>query len=1543
MVLCIVLLPPLLGAQAPHGGAGVALQPGPNVNAAGGIVNPGDPAAFVKSDILMQRQNETVVAASTRNPDHILAAANDYRFVDFTDPDVGGGQSFVARLIARLFRRPAGRAVPAAAAASVGAWTGVYRSCDRGRTWIGSALPGGPLDNSPAAQLPNPLKQLTLDAVQAGGHAETTDPFLIAGPGGRMHMVVLGFVRFQDNSVGNSRMFYASYTDRNNLEGGSCFNFDFVRQIDTSSAYVTSSSPNPFIDKPSLAVDKDGMIVVSYTLFTDAVKSKIVIARSLDGGATWTRTMPLLSLGFLRNHGTSTTIDPLNGVVYVAWRLFYQDWPLMVMSRSYDRGRTFLPATPISEWWPARSLDQIVAQLKAARLRPFDQFNETPGGDPARATARSLAFPTIAAGVVNGQTRLFAAWQERARVDTNAQPATPAFGFPYSGGSPRVMFTMSSDGGWSWTARRAIDAGMRNEHPLVPGFAEPRVQRPSGPQLQPVLSMSGLTNPQLVLMYYEARDELAAPFGSNFVSGIERQMDVRSARINPSTGQLVAPSVQVAQYTVKANSSPVELTETAPGYYAVSRGNLWMYGAGTKGFFGDYPHLAPSTVFEFDTGTRWKWSTEPTSSLAIWTDHRDVQFPGGDINGDWTGYTPINASSLASCSAVAMRNANPYFTEIAGVVAGSPQNFKRLNVQRAFVTYVENRTAQDRAFRLTLTGTPASFDQFAAVPVMQVQVQVFANSSHTQTIWVAPNMARPTASAKMAVVEIDMNGTVVPGGYRTSVTLNPDPNNDALTPIPTTAPVPPGTDTSIAVTELHNPQVSAPQVSAFNITAPQVSAPQVSAPQVSAPQVSAPQVSAPQVSAPQVSAPQVSASTPGDGNEGTDLTYTVTNTGNTESTYNAFLNVPQVQEMLDGEHYDFQLLITRTSLVPGFTQTTSGCVPAAETKVQVIANLQIPSKTAAQFQTVSGAPSDLATFSVGPQGGAAVPTTSADGQSVVARDEVKITLRAIRLKPLSAIPANLVFEPAEVVLTVVSTSTNVLDGIVQPDGTQPGATATSLPDLAIANFVPSVAPRFAVPGSAVTLSAWRHVNLGSAPPNADGNISNGFYLSTDAVIDPEDTRLDGNSNTNSVLPPGGGFDWGGPTVTIPASTVPGAYYIGILVDESGDVTESNETNNYVSEPITIIAPGALSDPVGDAGEGNPDLVSGSVAIAGTNLMLSVRFAPGTFNAATTVAQFALDTDQQPTTGHQGSDSGCVNDNGIIGIEYVVDMGSTAYGSGASVRAFVGPNCNLFGSGTQTAPGTVTYSTDGLDAVIPLNLLGNDDGLLNFKVVASRYLGPGFTGVLDRMSDIGVPPGSTSAPPSGGMIASVSPLQGKPGEGLLVVRGTGLPTPSSSLAIVSNGTTTTNGFVFQSPSTTSAYWVRLPADFPLGSATIQLDDPNAAGLSNAFPITVAATPGTPIITAVLNSDFISTTTVSPGETIYIQADGIDTSGAVTRFQQPASNLSTEVPSTAALSNQTIGLVAVVPVPIDLSSGPVNVSIRQGASLFSATVTLTVVSQ
>jgi hypothetical protein len=1052
----------LAAQQSPHGGPNVKPQPGPNTSAAGGIVAnlATDPAAIVKTDVLQQRQNETVVAASVRNPDHILAAANDYRFVDFPD-DVGfGGQSFFARLMAKLFGRPS-RQMPPKAAAVKGAWTGVYRSCDRGRTWIGGALPGGPIDNSSASVFPDgspksPLKFLSRDAALANAHGETTDPVLVAGPNGRMHLFVLGYFRFPNGSVGESRMFYTSYTDLNNREGGACFTFDFSREIDRSTLHFGPNAPTPFLDKPSAAVDKDGTLYVAYTVFLDQVKSKIVVARSTNGGVSWSKTTPLLNLGVLRNHGTTMAVDQLNGTVNLAWRVFYQDWPLMVISKSYDRGRTFLPATPISHFWPTKNLDQIIQQLKAAKLRPFDQFSSQPG-DPA--TARSLAFPHIVAGVVNGKSKLFAVWQERA--DGNGQPSFT--------GSPRIMLSMSTDGGWSWTPRRAVDAGQRTENEFQIGVGDV-ITRNSGPQVQPVLSINGLTNPQLLLMYYEAREELDVPFENNFISGIEREMDVRVARINPVTGLLVAPSVQVSQYPILANSSPVALAETAPGYRMANRTNLTIYGGGNNGFFGDYPHLAPSVTMEHGSG--WKWATEPSPVLAIWTDNRDVKFPRNaigdpDINVDqpWP-YTPVTPGGPpVNCSNVGTRNASPFFDEVGGVVAGALQTFKPFTVQRAFAPYVENRTPDDRFFRLTIHdneagGLDGSFVQrFPNTPpnmgnVDVVDVEILANSSHTRTLWVEPFLSNPTASLRVTVEEISAIGAASPkaNGFRTRLILNPDPNNDALTNIPT--PVDPGLN--IANSEVHNATLSAPQFSAFRIGNPQFSAPQLSAPQLSAPQFSAPgatpQVSAPQFSAPQFSAPQFSAPAESGEANGTDVTFTVTNDGNTTSTYNALFDVPNAQQLLESGNYQFQVLVTRTSLVPGILETGAGCQPAATTHVQVIANIPVPQFSAPQFSAISNpqfsapqfsAPA-LATFAVAPSGGASGqnshgPDDNEDPHSNVFRDEVKISLRAVRRTLLSA--GGPLFNPATVRLRIDSHSTNVLNGVVQPDGTQPTTTS----------------------------------------------------------------------------------------------------------------------------------------------------------------------------------------------------------------------------------------------------------------------------------------------------------------------------------------------------------------------------------------------------------------------------------------------------------------------------------------------------------------------
>src|SRR5262249_45390293 len=174
-------------------------------------------------------------------------------------------------------------------------------------------------------------------------------------------------------------------------------------------------------------------------------------------------------------------------------------------------------------------------------------------------------------------------------------------------------------------------------------------------------------------------------------------------------------------------------------------------------------------------------------------------------------------------------------------------------------------------------------------------------------------------------------------------------------------------------------------------------------------------------------------------------------------------------------------------------------------------------------------------------------------------------------------------------------------------------------------------------------------------------------------------------------------------------------------------------------PAPVTGSGTITDPTGDAGNGNPDLVSATVIVQDVFTTMKVRFAPGTFNASTTVAQFLLDTDQNPATGHRGTNAGCQTDSAQIGSEYFVEFGSTVHGTTAQVQPYLG-TCNQFGAGTTTAEGSVTYLADGMDLTFPRSVIANDDGFLNFKVVTFTFLGQGFSGVVDQMTDVGQPAG-----------------------------------------------------------------------------------------------------------------------------------------------------------------------------------------------------------
>ena len=128
-------------------------------------------------------------------------------------------------------------------------------------------------------------------------------------------------------------------------------------------------------------------------------------------------------------------------------------------------------------------------------------------------------------------------------------------------------------------------------------------------------------------------------------------------------------------------------------------------------------------------------------------------------------------------------------------------------------------------------------------------------------------------------------------------------------------------------------------------------------------------------------------------------------------------------------------------------------------------------------------------------------------------------------------------------------------------------------DLYISSVPITVTPStMMAPGDTAILSAY---TIHNGRDVATGYFSNGFYLSTDSTLTTSDIYLDGNGNSN--LDSFSDYPWGGPDLIIPDNTVLGDYYIGILLDRDNQVPESDETNNFMSVKITIVASSAVEE------------------------------------------------------------------------------------------------------------------------------------------------------------------------------------------------------------------------------------------------------------------------------------------------------------------------------------------------------------------------------
>jgi hypothetical protein len=78
-----------------------------------------------------------------------------------------------------------------------------------------------------------------------------------------------------------------------------------------------------------------------------------------------------------------------------------------------------------------------------------------------------------------------------------------------------------------------------------------------------------------------------------------------------------------------------------------------------------------------------------------------------------------------------------------------------------------------------------------------------------------------------------------------------------------------------------------------------------------------------------------------------------------------------------------------------------------------------------------------------------------------------------------------------------------------------------------------------------------------------------YYLSTDPVITTADTYLGGSSSAS--VPAAGGVIAISDNLAVPTTVTPGQYYLGVIVDRTGVITESDEANAFSSASTIFVA------------------------------------------------------------------------------------------------------------------------------------------------------------------------------------------------------------------------------------------------------------------------------------------------------------------------------------------------------------------------------------
>jgi hypothetical protein len=746
LILAAGTIAVLVNSQTVVSSSTIGLIASRNVNMVSGTKLPlGDP--------WLQRQNEPSIAVSSRNPMHLFAAANDYRTIDMPDD----------------YSLPG---IPGASAVR-DSWIGVFESFNGGESSVTMLLPGFPQDTS-AEGVASPIH----------GFDTACDPIVRAGARGLFYLSGIAFNRNQQQGA----VFVARYVDFNNRENveeeidqvsGYKKYVGPIKYIDTKA--VDRDTQRRFIDMPNMAVDVPrggapyGNIYVAYTVFlgdtTKITRSRIILVRSSDGGVTWTWPTILSEFQYLVQRPVIVIdpSDPTGKTIYVVFRRFalWNKTDGIGFVKSVDGGKRF-------------SGPADIATLPC----PFDQAT-------TNTSFRTNSYPTMA---VDGNGIVYVAWAQRYGQN----------GLPNPNGQARIVISYSQNRGLTWSAPRIVDPSYQGD----------------GHQFMPTMTFGG---GKLKLAWYDQRDDISlhhpnTKFIEDEYPTHRHMIDVRAAEGTPGAPPIFQSSIPVSRYLyfmqLDESGEPIKGNDGNPllwqGQYNFI--NFPLFHLGTKPFHGDYMEIASSPQILPPPATAsnsWVFNTsssEPTTSTVVWSDTRDVWPPAGNIWGDWINYNPPTSlqegdfeqqNPCGNTDTTGMRNQNVYTANLNyGVIVGSPGNTKQLDIQRTFVVFVKNTTEYSKSLSLTISpslGVPASFEQFSSQSSLEVTVPPY--SSVSSTVYVGPS----GSNNGFGSVRVD----VTEGGSLVGrVFLNPDStNNPILDP-----------DGNYLGNESHNPIMSNPKV-----------------------------------------------------------------------------------------------------------------------------------------------------------------------------------------------------------------------------------------------------------------------------------------------------------------------------------------------------------------------------------------------------------------------------------------------------------------------------------------------------------------------------------------------------------------------------------------------------------------------------------------------------------------------------------------------------------------------------------------------------------